>query len=337
MQLFAIVLGVLTAGTPAYSSAEPPSTGPSVRVSRCLVSLLEEAQVPAQEAGVLVALAAREGQHVAKGDLLGQIDPTQAEIDRRAAGFKLSVAQEKASNDINLRYSRAAADVAKAEYDAAITINRQSPRTVPEVEVNRLQLVWRKATLQIEQSQEDQKVYGLEAQVCQADLDAAQAQVARRQIRSPLDGVVVKCYRHAGEWVKPGDPAFHVLRMDRLRIEGFLNQSQYAPAEIDSRPVTVEVELSRGRRELFTGQIVFVSPLVQAGGEYRVWAEVANRQEGRHWLLRPGQLAEMTIHLGGKGPGAGGQGPEARDKVPAVPSRKHAAFTRSIPRVPGID
>jgi multidrug resistance efflux pump len=297
MQLFAIVLTVVAAGRPAVSAAAPAEAGASVTVSRCLVSLSEEAQVPAQEAGLLVTVAAREGQQVSVRDVLGQIDATQAEVDQRVAKLQLSVAQEKAGNDINLRYSRAAADVAKAEYDAALTINRQSPRTVPEVEVNRLQLVWRKATLQIEQSQQDQKVFGLEAQVRQAELEAAQAQVARRQICSPLDGVVVKCYRHAGEWVKPGDPAFHVVRMDRLRIEGFLSESRYAPAQIDGRPVSIEVALSGGRRARFTGKIVFVSPLVQAGGEYRLWAEVLNRQEDQHWLLRPGQLAEMTVQL----------------------------------------
>ena len=32
-------------------------------------------------------------------------------------------------------------------------------------------------------------------------------------------------------------------------------------------------------------------------GEYRVWAEVVNRAERGHWLLRPGLEVEMTIDL----------------------------------------
>ncbi len=297
MSLLTIVLSVVTAGAPAGSGTQPADAGSSVSVSRCLVSLLEEAQIPAQQPGVLVGISVREGQQVSVGEVLGQIDASQAEIEQRVAGLQLKVAQERVTNDINLRYARAAADVAKAEYDKALWLNRQSPRTVPEVEVNRLKLVLHKTTLQIEQAGHDLKVFGLEAQVRQAELEAAKAQVARRTINSPLDGVVVKLYRHAGEWFKPGDPAFHVVRMDRLRIEGFVNESQYAPAQIEGRPVTVEVLLSRGRRERFTGQIVFVSPLVQAGGQYRVWAEVPNRRQDQRWLLRPGQLTEMTIHL----------------------------------------
>jgi len=297
MRLFAIVLSVVAAGRPAVSDAAPAEAGASVTVSRCLVSLSEEAQVPAQEAGLLVSVAAREGQQVSVDDVLGQIDATQAEADKRVAELQLSVAKEKAVNDINLRFAKAAADVAKAEYDVNVTMNREFPKAVAAVELNRLRLVWQKAILSIEQSQQDRKIFGLEEKIRQAELDAAQAQVARRKICSPLDGVVVKCYRHAGEWVKPGDPAFHVVRMDRLRIEGFLSESRYAPSQIDGRPVSIEVALSGGRRARFTGKIIFVSPLVQAGGEYRLWAEVFNRQEDQHWLLRPGQLAEITIQL----------------------------------------
>ena len=73
--------------------------------------------------------------------------------------------------------------------------------------------------------------------------------------------------------------------------------SDLAHHEVGNRPVTVEVKLARGRVEQFTSTIQFVSPEVQLNGEYRVWAEVENRQDGEHWLLRPGVSTEMTIHL----------------------------------------
>lgn len=297
MQVAATVLSVLLIGAAGDGSSRPAGSLPSVVIPRCLVSLLEEVQVPAQEAGVLVKIAVREGRQVAAEEVLGQMDAVPAEIGQRVAGLQLAVAQERAGNDINVRYARAAADVAKSEYDAAIECNRRIRGTVPRTEVDRLRLTWRRATLQIEQSQHDLKVSGLEAQVREAEVEAAKDQVARRQIRSPLDGVVVKVYCHVGEWVKQGDPVFHVVRMDRLRIEGFLDLSRYAPSEVDGRPVTVEAELSHGRREKFSGRIVFPNPSVQAGREYRVWAEVLNRNEGGHWLLWPGQLTKMTIHL----------------------------------------
>ena len=37
------------------------------------------------------------------------------------------------------------------------------------------------------------------------------------------------------------------------------------------------------REESFKGRIVFVSPLVEPGGDFRVWAEVENRQAKIRW------------------------------------------------------
>ena len=62
--------------------------------------------------------------------------------------------------------------------------------------------------------------------------------------------------------------------------------------------MTVSVMFADEREESFKGRIVFVSPLVEPGGDFRVWAEVENRQakESVEWLLRAGQTATMTIH-----------------------------------------
>ena len=84
---------------------------------------------------------------------------------------------------------------------------------------------------------------------------------------------------------------------DRLRVDGFVSGNDYAASEIANRPVTIEIELARGRKEAFQGRVVFVNPLVQAGNRFRVSAEVQNRQEEGQWLLNPRSTATMTIHL----------------------------------------
>ena len=83
--------------------------------------------------------------------------------------------------------------------------------------------------------------------------------------------------------------------MDRLRVEGFISASEVNVSEIAGGSVAVDVQLARGRKERFNGKVVFVSPIVTSGGKYRVRAEVENRREQGHWLLRPGMNAAMTI------------------------------------------
>ncbi len=266
-------------------------------VPHCLVSLIEEAQVPAQEPGVLTELHFREGQAAKAGAILGKIDDIQPQMARNIASFEHQAASEKATNDIDIRYAAAAAKVAEFEYRKNVEAAKRVPGSVSEVELQRLKLQWDRAVLQIEQAQKEQKLSAYTASAKKAEVDNAEEAIRRREIRSPIDGVVQRVYPHLGEWVKPGDPAFHVLRMDRLRVEGFLNKDEFGPEEVTDQPVMVQAELARGRKVQFPGKIVFVSPVVEAGGEYRVWAEVENRQENNLWLLRPGLQATMAIQL----------------------------------------
>lgn len=71
---------------------------------------------------------------------------------------------------------------------------------------------------------------------------------------------------------------------------------KYLASEIQGRPVEVTVTLAHGQRK-FPGKIVYVKPLVEAGGDFLVRAEVQNRKEDGAWVLSPGIGAEMTIHL----------------------------------------
>jgi multidrug resistance efflux pump len=117
-------------------------------------------------------------------------------------------------------------------------------------------------------------------------------------VTSPLDGEVVDVQGNQGEWMQVGAPLAHVVRTDKLRVEGYVDAARWDPERIRGRPVTVEVTLANDRRETVEGRISFVSPLVESGGDYRVFAEVPNRKSAGsdEWLLRAGQTATMTIH-----------------------------------------
>ena len=145
----------------------------------------------------------------------------------------------------------------------------------------------------------NKEIAGEEAKVSEAEVNAAKEGLERRKIRSPLNGMVVEVYRHEGEWVQPEDPVVHIIRLDRLRVEGFLKVADLTPEKVDGRPVRVTVELDQGRRVTVEGKVVFADPVFAADGEFQVWAEVDNRRNPQtdKWLLGPGLLAEMTIQL----------------------------------------
>jgi multidrug efflux pump subunit AcrA (membrane-fusion protein) len=273
-------------------------------LERCLVSVVAEAKVPAREAAVLVELPVREGMVVAKGDVIGRLADDQPRMERKRAAAEHEQAEAKAASDVDERYAVAAEGAAEKAYQKAEKSHASVQGAVVEVERDRLRLEWEKTKLQIEQSQLERRLAGLTAAAKQVEVEAADNAIERRLIRSPIDGVVVDVAKHEGEWMQPGDTLAHVVRTDKLRVEGYVKIREALPAAVENRPVTVVVELDGGRREQFQGRIAFVKPVVESG-DYRVFAEVENRRDGGEWLLPAGQTAVMTIHLDAAAPPAG--------------------------------
>jgi len=294
---FWLAAALLVAGGRPLPAAEESAAAEPV-LSRCLISLVEEARVPAREAGVLVELSIKEGDTLTRGDTIARIDDSQPRFERRKAQAEHDQARAKSESDVDVRYSIAAEQVAEAELEKAVASNRKVPGSVTEVELARLQLNQKKSELQIEQAQLERRLSALDAHSKEVEVEAADNRIERRRIASPIDGMVVQVYPHLGEWMQPGDPLARVVRTDKLRVEGYVDSARFEPEQVHDRPVTVTVGFAGEREEAFKGRIVFVSPLVEPGGDYRVWAEVENRQPpgSNQWLLRAGQQATMTIH-----------------------------------------
>ena len=277
---------------PARAQAAPAA----VQVERCLISPVDEAEVPAQEAGVLKEVNMKEGQQVSSGQLLAQIDDAKPRMAVEVAKAKLAAAKEKAGDDINVRYAEASRDVAEANYQVNAQANRKVRDSVPAEVLRELLMKYTEAKLSIEKSKLEMRVAARDTDVAKADLDAAEEDVRRHQVCAPQNGMVDKVHRHAGEWVQMGDPVMHVIRLDRLRVDGFVSSAEHRPGDLHDCDAQVSVVLAGSRKpRTFPGKVVFVDPNIQAGGNFLVRVEVQNEKENDFWLLSPGMMATMKI------------------------------------------
>lgn len=294
-----VLLPFLIVPALAQTGPLPPpaeTAGREALIPSCLVSLDADVQVPALESGPLVEVLVREGDYVQAKSLMARIDDEQPQLQRFAAERELRAALAQAEDDIAIRFAQAALEVSAAELQRSLDINRRAgQQTISEAEINKQRLEKHRNELQIDRSRLEQRVAILTAEVKEAEVKASEASIGRRRIVAPLDGLVADVLRQKGEWVNAGDPVLRILRMDRLRVEGFLDGARYNPADVARRPARVTFTLAGGRRVELPGQIVFVNPEVQAGNKHRVRALVQNRQEQGEWLLRPGMNVEMSI------------------------------------------
>jgi HlyD family secretion protein len=269
----------------------------SVTVPNCIITAKDEVEVPAQEPGVLLHIPVREGDTVAIGDTLAQIDDVIPRSKYDVAVAKLKAAATQAANEIEVKYAEAGYAEAAAKLQRAEDANQLQKGAFSKDEIGERRLEAKKFFLSIDKAKKDLDVAQSQKEVAQAELQAAKADMEHRQLKAPQSGVVVDLRSHQGEWVQAGDPVMRLLRLDLLQIDGGLTYKQYLPQDIEGRPVEVTVTLAGGQHETFPGKIVFVSPQNQQGGYFHVRAEVKNRKLGNSWLLRPGMDGDMTIQL----------------------------------------
>jgi RND family efflux transporter MFP subunit len=263
-----------------------------------VVKLQDDIKLAAKEPGVIVHLAVEEGAQVRSGEEIGKIDDSEPQIQKEAAKYAYNAAKKAAEDDVEIRFQKAAADVAEAEHQRILEANRQAKGAISESDVRKAKLEHTKALLGIEKTAHDQELAKFEMYTKAAEYKAAELAIKRRVLVAPFDGEVVTLYRKQDEWVSPGDPVLRLVRLDTMNVEGFVDQKLYDPHEVRDCEVTVEVEMARGRKETLKGRIKAVSPLIDHRGMYAVRAEVPNRQQDGRWLLRDGLTATMTIHLG---------------------------------------
>jgi multidrug efflux pump subunit AcrA (membrane-fusion protein) len=286
-------LGLASLGVVVAAEA---ASGPVLE--RCLVSLVDEAKLSAGEAGLLVEVVVKPGDRVTAGQVIARINDDQPQMAKLRAKAEYDQAVAKAKSDVDVRYAQKAQAVSQKAYEKAEQSHKAVQGSVTDVERDRLRLEWEKSGLQIEQAQLERQLADLAAKVKEAEVETAEIEIRRRQVTAPLDGEVVDVQGNQGEWMQVGAPLAHIVRTDKLRVEGYVDAGKWDPEQVRGRPVTVVVPLANGRSETFEGRISFVSPLVESGGDYRVFAEVANRRfaGSGEWLLRAGQTATMTIH-----------------------------------------
>jgi membrane fusion protein, multidrug efflux system len=265
-----------------------------VTVESVVVSLIAEVEVAAEEAGPLVELSVTEGNRVKTGDLLARQDDRDAALQVERSQIALRHAQEQAKSTVKLLRAEEVLKLAKLELDRAVAANQDVARAVSETQLSKLRLEVRRAELDVAQAGEDRAAAGRAVEAAANELAIAQRARERRQILSPMEGVVVEVRRHAGEWLEPGKTVLRLVRDDRLRAAGFVKVEQLT-APLDGQPATLLVTLADGKETAFTGRVAFVSPEANPiNRQVKLIAEFDN-QGGR---LRAGLPAKMTIRTG---------------------------------------
>jgi len=263
-----------------------------IEVPGVVISVIEQVDVPARQRGPLTSFAVEEGDSVDQGQLLAGIADDDARLALARAQLELDSAREEAHSSVKIQLARKALKLAESELARGQRSRERFRDSISDEEIEDRQLKVERAQLEIEQAELEQRLARNRAQARENDLRMAERQLELHRVVAPLAGIIVQVNRRDGEWVEPGESVLKILRVNRLRAEGFVKASELLP-QAAGQPVKLAVESSSGSRE-FAGLLKFVSPEINAvDGRVRIWAEIENVDLS----LRPGMRGSLWIGL----------------------------------------
>jgi HlyD family secretion protein len=244
----------------------------------------EEIRVSSELSGRLHSVPVEEGDRVRKGQVLAQIEnedhiarvaaaeaalaERQAELLRTINGAR---SQERHAAEANLEAAKAVLENARRE--AARRRNLADHEMVSRDEAERYERVYQVAQAEYERASQEFSLIDADARVedrrrAEAAVAAAQAQLAEARaylektyIRSPLDGVVLRKFRHPGESVSTqfDSPIVTLADDSTLRVRLDVDEADVARLRV-GQAAFVTAEAYGTQR--FTGHVIRVGRIL---------------------------------------------------------------------------
>src|SRR5262245_8710394 len=233
------------------------------------VEPIQSAAVTAQAGGLVTRVAFREGEEVAEGTVLFQIDPRPFEA--AAAEAAAVVARSRA------QYETARLDAERAE-----TLGAQQLISADELQRKRAAAAALAATVSADS----------------AAMASARLNLAYATVRAPVGGKTGSLSVHVGDVVRANDVANPLVTINQIRpIRVRFTASQSDLPEIRrqrGRAPRVEISPAAGDSEWIQGRLAFVDNAVDpSSGTLLLKAEFPNRG-GALW---PGEFVRVRLRL----------------------------------------
>lgn len=201
---------------------------------------------------------------------------TPRKVETEADRARRNVLRQKAESDINIRYAKKSAEVAKIEWEKMQESNRKVPGSIPEAEIGRAKLVFDMGVLQIAHAEaeqasaraqfEDESLDKPSPRVLELRLKAAQAALALAKARAQLAKAEREKMLEANRKVPGSIPEAELIRA-QLAYERAVLQGEHANLDIatiqalqagkkvdDPSPQTLEVRLRLAMNEAAVAQ-----------------------------------------------------------------------------------
>lgn len=298
--LFGSLGAVLSlAALQVIAHGQEPGSGPPPTPVRAIRAALQEtqareavtgslraaydAELAAREEGAVLAIHAREGRLVGKGDAIVEIDTKRLVAQREGVAARLAEAQAAAI--------RAGAEADDADEDlGAIEAAAKGGSAVSDRELRRARTLAKSLRASVNAAER-------RSDALSAELDLWGLRIADATLRAPFDGTVVENHVEVGEWVSPGTPLVRLVSTGNLEV--WLDLPERLMSSSAAIMAGGTIRLQAGARN---GAVVATNlrMIPRVNPATRTFPIVALIQGGSASGLSPGMSASAWIPVGEK-------------------------------------
>ncbi len=269
------------------------SVAETITIEDAVVGIIDQVDVPVREAGAIGEVLVKEGDLVQKGAPIVQVDDELLVLRRNAAVAEARVAEMESRNDIDLRFARKSRAVSEAEYNRSRAALEDYPKSISRTELDESRLVVERSKLSAEQAQRDMDANRLRLISACQQVKILEKQIEKSRIKAPMAGLISIIHKKAGEWASEGEAAVQMIRLDKLRINAFVDGTRFDQS-LRGAPVKFTVKLPPGdRTETFNGRVSYVDPDISAIKDVRIRIDIDNPD----LTLRKGVVGKLEIDV----------------------------------------
>lgn len=220
-----------------------------------------EVIVSAESAGKLMRLDLYEGQQLKKDEIHGLIDTVQLSLQKmQLRASQLSLRASKP--DVPSQVGAIEKEIEKLEFEKQRTqkLLEGDVATQKQLDDIQSQLDVLRARLSAQKKSLGSSVAAIDAQyvAMEVQMDQLNDQIARCQIKSPIDGSILVKYTEQGEFVNLGKPLFKVANMEEMVLRAFVTAEQLKELQVNQK-VTVLAEFGAKETREYQGEITWIS------------------------------------------------------------------------------
>ncbi len=207
--------------------------------------------------GTLQRFDVAEGQRLAAGTVVGQVDTVSLALQRAELQLQVRNAGTR-SAEARAQLRALEAQLATAEEDLARTERLFERQAATAAERTRLQGTVSTLREQVAAARVRTRLAGEESDVVEARIRQLEDRIDRATVRNPVAGTVLATMAEAGEFVQPGRPLYTVASLDTLTLRAYLSGGQLAAVRLGD-PVGVRYDAPDGGLRETAGRVTWIA------------------------------------------------------------------------------